>query len=119
MSDKRLGALTAFFVLWSLLTIGVVGRTAWEYSRVGHDDAACPEGDSTVGSSHWQWWLPGRVCDYPHDADQPDGAAGVARVLVPIAWVVLLIVVIAAFRSYIHEQLRETGRVTQGRQQVG
>jgi hypothetical protein len=31
-------------------------------------------------------------------------------VVVPIAWLALLVVVIMAFRSYIREQLRETGR---------
>ena len=51
------------------------------------------------------------MCDYPNVVDQTDGAAVVvARVLVPIVWLVLLIVVMAAFRSYIHEHLREIGR---------
>ena len=105
VSGKRLGALTAFFVLWSLLTISVLGTAVWEYSQVGHHAEACPAGDSTVGPSHWQWLPPGRVCDLTIGADQPADVDVVTRVLVPIAWLALLVVVIAAFRSYIHAQL--------------
>jgi hypothetical protein len=106
--ESRLRLLFGSFVLWTLSTIDVVGQMALDYSKVGSYDESCPSGDSGGGPSHWQWWLPHGVCDYPQTGHRSEGVLeGFVRVLVPLCWLVFVVAVVIGLSSHIREQLRE------------
>ncbi|MEY2583820.1 MAG: hypothetical protein QOE09_3669 [Ilumatobacteraceae bacterium] len=105
--ESRLRLLFGSFLLWTLFTIAVVGQTALDYYKVGSYDESCPIGDSGGGPSHWQWWLPHGVCDYPRTGHRSEGVLEGLRVLVPLCWLVFFVVVAIGLTSHIREQLRE------------
>jgi hypothetical protein len=99
--------LVGAFLLWSIVTIGVVGQMAFDYSAVGSYDTSCLVGDSSGGPSHWKWWLPHGVCDYPTTGHRrSDIVEGLARVLVRLCRLVLLVGVVVGLATHIRVKLR-------------